>query len=263
MKMIKIKIVSLYRSILLFFRFFFLLKRAKRFKKRWNGLSVPWDQKINENINNILSDFHVYKSDADLMHLFCSKHISDSVQLNWSLLGTDIEGTASLRGITLSTSMLSIITVAPLKWSKLPLLEGWRRIIKKIKKKSCFRRNNSFNLYIYESRKWNWRVLTIVQIIPRCYNKWEGNASNIRNLMCNRSEHPTTRWNRKSVTGRANRFDAIHPILSGLSERYIKISVGNKSCFVWAKWVSLLQIKNASNVYANRFLCIPEFISNR
>lgn len=52
------------------------------------------------------------------MQQSCSKHISDSVQLSWSLLGTEIKGTASLRGITLSSAMLSIITVAPLKWSE-------------------------------------------------------------------------------------------------------------------------------------------------
>lgn len=52
------------------------------------------------------------------MQLYCSKHISDLVRLNWSLLATEIKGTASLRGITLSSAMLSIITVAPLKWSK-------------------------------------------------------------------------------------------------------------------------------------------------
>lgn len=64
------------------------------------------------------SDFQVHKSDADLNQLSCSKHISDAVQLNWSLLGTEIKGTASLRGITLSSTMLSLITVAPLKWGK-------------------------------------------------------------------------------------------------------------------------------------------------
>lgn len=58
------------------------------------------------------------KSDAELLQLSSSKHISDAVKLNWSLLGTEIKGTASLRGITLSSAMLSIITVAPLKWSK-------------------------------------------------------------------------------------------------------------------------------------------------
>lgn len=58
------------------------------------------------------------KSDAELSQQACSKHISDSVQLNWSLLNTEIKGTASLRGITLSSAMMSIITVAPLKWGK-------------------------------------------------------------------------------------------------------------------------------------------------
>lgn len=61
-------------------------------------------------------DFQVHRSEADLNQLSCSKHISDAVQLNWSLLGTEIKGTASLRGITLSSAMLSLITVAPLKW---------------------------------------------------------------------------------------------------------------------------------------------------
>lgn len=63
-------------------------------------------------------DFHVQKTEAEITQQACSKHISDSVQLNWSLLNTNIKGTASLRGITLSSSMLSIITVAPLKWGK-------------------------------------------------------------------------------------------------------------------------------------------------
>lgn len=70
------------------------------------------------NVNVEFSDFHVFKSDADLNQLSCSKHISDSVQLKWSLLGTEIKGTASLRGITLSSAMLGLITVAALKWSK-------------------------------------------------------------------------------------------------------------------------------------------------
>lgn len=40
------------------------------------------------------------------------------MQLNWSLLSSDIKGTASVRGITLSSAMLSIITVSPLKWGR-------------------------------------------------------------------------------------------------------------------------------------------------
>lgn len=80
------------------------------------------DQQIDNEKDRNFSDYYVRKSDAELMQQFCSKHISDSVQLNWSLLGTEIKGTASLRGITLSSAMLSIITVAPLKWSKYLIL---------------------------------------------------------------------------------------------------------------------------------------------
>lgn len=76
----------------------------------------------------IFVDFQVHKSDADLNQLSCSKHISDAVQLNWSLLGTEINGTASLRGITLSSAMLSLITVAPLKWGKLQFEFHFRHV---------------------------------------------------------------------------------------------------------------------------------------
>lgn len=71
--------------------------------------------------NSFLTDFHVVRSESERTQRICSKHISESVQLNWSLLGTNIRGTASLRGILLSSSMLSIITVAPLKWSEFTL----------------------------------------------------------------------------------------------------------------------------------------------
>lgn len=48
----------------------------------------------------------------------CSEHISDQVNLKWSLLNTEINGKALLKGITLSSAMLSLITVAPLQWRK-------------------------------------------------------------------------------------------------------------------------------------------------
>lgn len=66
--------------------------------------------------------FHVVRSESERTQRICSKHISESVQLKWSLLGADIKGTASLRGILLSSTMLSIITVAPLKWSMYPMV---------------------------------------------------------------------------------------------------------------------------------------------
>lgn len=103
---------------------------------------------------SIILDYHVRKSDAELLQLSCSKHISDSVQLNWSLLGTETKGTASLRGITLSSAMLSIITVAPLKWSK---------FISLIKADKTFL-YSKFNEFC------------------RRFNKWKRNAINIGNI---------------------------------------------------------------------------------
>lgn len=47
-----------------------------------------------------------------------SEHISDQVNLKWSLLNTEINGIALLKGITLSSAMLGLITVAPLQWRK-------------------------------------------------------------------------------------------------------------------------------------------------
>lgn len=48
----------------------------------------------------------------------CSEHISDQVNLKWSLLNTETNGVALLNGISLSSAMLSLITVAPLQWGK-------------------------------------------------------------------------------------------------------------------------------------------------
>ncbi|XP_058124647.1 protein brunelleschi [Anopheles ziemanni] len=53
---------------------------------------------------------------ADLTERVCSEHISENVNLKWSLPGIDCHGTASLRGITLSPAMLDLVTVPPLEW---------------------------------------------------------------------------------------------------------------------------------------------------
>lgn len=52
----------------------------------------------------------------DLAERTCSEHISDQVQLSWTLAGTETQGVCSLRGITLSAGMMGLITVAPLQW---------------------------------------------------------------------------------------------------------------------------------------------------
>ncbi|XP_058454101.1 protein brunelleschi [Malaya genurostris] len=53
---------------------------------------------------------------ADLTERVCSEHISENVSLKWSLPGLDCSGVASLRGITLSPTMLDLVTVPPLQW---------------------------------------------------------------------------------------------------------------------------------------------------
>lgn len=57
-------------------------------------------------------------SEAELTERACSEHISDQVNLKWMLSGTESEGVASLKGISLSPAMLSLVTVAPLQWGK-------------------------------------------------------------------------------------------------------------------------------------------------
>ncbi|XP_053674942.1 protein brunelleschi [Anopheles nili] len=53
---------------------------------------------------------------SDLTERVCSEHISEHVNLKWSLPAIDCNGLASLRGITLSPAMLDLVTVPPLEW---------------------------------------------------------------------------------------------------------------------------------------------------
>ncbi|KAG4079459.1 hypothetical protein HA402_005156 [Bradysia odoriphaga] len=55
-------------------------------------------------------------TDVDMTERACSEHISDQVNLKWTLTGTETSGRTSLRGISLSATMLGLITVAPLQW---------------------------------------------------------------------------------------------------------------------------------------------------
>lgn len=62
-------------------------------------------------------------SDAgDLTERVCSEHIAENVNLKWSLPGLDCSGVASLRGISLSPTMLDLVTVPPLQWGKIGIL---------------------------------------------------------------------------------------------------------------------------------------------
>lgn len=73
------------------------------------------------------ASLHSGCTDEDFTERACSQHISDQVNLKWTLTGTDANGITSLKGISLSSTMLSLITVAPLQWGKL-------KIISKVKK---------------------------------------------------------------------------------------------------------------------------------
>lgn len=67
---------------------------------------------------DFLASMMSYGTESDLTEKACSEHISDQVNLNWTLSGTDTRGLCSLRGIALSSTMLGLITVAPLQWGK-------------------------------------------------------------------------------------------------------------------------------------------------
>lgn len=53
---------------------------------------------------------------GELTERVCSEHIAENVNLKWSLPGLDCNGVASLRGISLSPTMLDLVTVPPLQW---------------------------------------------------------------------------------------------------------------------------------------------------
>lgn len=57
-------------------------------------------------------------SDLDLPERLCSEHIANQVNLKWQLPATELNGVATLRGISLSPTMIDLVTVAPLQWGK-------------------------------------------------------------------------------------------------------------------------------------------------
>lgn len=57
-------------------------------------------------------------SDVDLPEKLCAEHISNAVNLKWTLSGAEATGVATLKGISLSHTMLDLVTLAPLQWSE-------------------------------------------------------------------------------------------------------------------------------------------------
>ncbi|XP_055858949.1 protein brunelleschi [Episyrphus balteatus] len=54
---------------------------------------------------------------SDKISKLCSDHIAERVNISWLLTGTEIQGIASLKGITLTPAMIDLTTVAPLEWT--------------------------------------------------------------------------------------------------------------------------------------------------
>jgi len=52
----------------------------------------------------------LYNSEGDSAEKLCSDNIAEHVDLKWQLSSTEINGTASLRGISLSATMLDLVT---------------------------------------------------------------------------------------------------------------------------------------------------------
>ncbi|XP_032518719.2 protein brunelleschi isoform X1 [Danaus plexippus] len=50
------------------------------------------------------------------LEVMCSEHLTKNVDLKWHLLQSNINGRASVKGITLSQSMMDIVRMSPLNW---------------------------------------------------------------------------------------------------------------------------------------------------
>ncbi|XP_055386029.1 protein brunelleschi [Condylostylus longicornis] len=59
----------------------------------------------------------IMPTQGEITERICSNHISERVNLSWTLTGTETQGVASLKGIRLTNSMIDLITVAPLQWN--------------------------------------------------------------------------------------------------------------------------------------------------
>lgn len=55
-------------------------------------------------------------SEIDLPEKLCAEHIANLVDLKYHLASTETHGVASLRGISLSSTMLDLVTVSPIQW---------------------------------------------------------------------------------------------------------------------------------------------------
>ncbi|XP_070492587.1 protein brunelleschi isoform X2 [Chironomus tepperi] len=73
-------------------------------------------QLLNSNECGIVYSGTFNSSDVDLPEKLCSEHIASLVNLKWQLSPNETCGIASLRGISLSSTMLDLVTVAPIQF---------------------------------------------------------------------------------------------------------------------------------------------------
>jgi hypothetical protein len=57
-------------------------------------------------------------SEIDLPEKLCSEHIANLVKMRYQLTQSETHGVATLRGISLSSTMLDLVTVSPIQWGK-------------------------------------------------------------------------------------------------------------------------------------------------
>lgn len=149
-------------------------------------------------VSSLVSDQYIYKDENNKNQRICSDHISKLVKLNWSLLGSDIKGTASLKGITLSSAMLGLISVPPLKWGK-------KHAISTL-------------------------VMSLIEsFLCRNFHQRCSYSVSIGHHMFSRTKYSNASRNLQSITKRIERFGFDHSILSRLSERNDEISTRDTS----------------------------------
>lgn len=65
-----------------------------------------------------LTKLYMDQNSALDLDKICSEHIANLVDLRWQLLSLNINGKATLKGITLTPHMLDIVRMSPLNWGK-------------------------------------------------------------------------------------------------------------------------------------------------
>lgn len=55
---------------------------------------------------------------SNTLELMCSEHITSNTDLRWHLLQSGVSGRATVKGITLSQTMIDIVRMSPLNWGE-------------------------------------------------------------------------------------------------------------------------------------------------